>query len=348
MQFKFKHHLLTALALCALSFTGQSFAESGDLAVNEVEGDFSVMVLGSGGPIATAKGRASAGYLIFIDGKPKVLMDVGGGTFQRLAKSGTNIKDLDTILLSHLHLDHMGDLAPVVKTMYFHNRAAGSKRTAKFVVYGPDKNGATFPDAPGLDPTVAQYPSTKEHVDGHFDLHTGINRYMHVFARAISAGVFGYDTVDVSPNWKAYNPETIYDKDGLVIKAVGVNHGPVPALAFRIEYKGKSVVYSGDTSSVGGNMIEISQDADMLIYDTALFAETAPDASFDIFYKLHTTPNRIGEVAAAAHVKTLILSHITPQTEGKSAQIMERIRDKGFDGEIKTARDLAVYNLLDD
>ena len=51
-----------------------------DLAVSEVEGSLSVMVLGSGGPIATAEGRASAGYLICTDGKPRILMDVGGGT----------------------------------------------------------------------------------------------------------------------------------------------------------------------------------------------------------------------------------------------------------------------------
>lgn len=49
------------------------------LAVNKVKGDLSVMVLGSGGPMATASGRASASYLIFADGKPRILMDVGGG-----------------------------------------------------------------------------------------------------------------------------------------------------------------------------------------------------------------------------------------------------------------------------
>ena len=54
-----------------------------ELPVDEVEGPLSVMVLGSGGPIATEAGRASASYLIFVNREPRILMDVGGGSFQR-------------------------------------------------------------------------------------------------------------------------------------------------------------------------------------------------------------------------------------------------------------------------
>jgi len=113
--------------------------------LNKVEGELSVMVLGSGGPIATAAGRASAGYMVFTDGKPRLLMDLGGGTYQRLAASGYNIHDMDTILLSHLHLDHTGDLAPVVKTIYFHNNLAGTHRSNPIYIYGPAANGVPFP-----------------------------------------------------------------------------------------------------------------------------------------------------------------------------------------------------------
>ncbi|MFV2055390.1 MAG: MBL fold metallo-hydrolase [Thiohalomonadales bacterium] len=332
---------------------------------DQVEGDFSVMVLGSGGPVTTPAARASAGYLIFIEGKPRILMDAGGGTFQRLAVSGINIKDLDVILLSHLHIDHTGDLSPIIKSMYFQNRAynlANSTfppgRIAPFAVYGPGANGIGFP--PVLEDAnkgTAQYPATSEYVDGHYDVNIGVERYLNIFTRAISAGIFNYTTQDISPNWLTYNPVTIYDQAGLVIKAVGVDHGPVPALAFRIEYKGKSIAYSGDTASRntdpngdplpnGGNMVSISTNADLLIYDTALPTDTSPGPASNIFYALHTTPSRIGAVAKAADVKKLVLSHITPSTEGKSDQIKALIRAQGYDGKIKTAKDLTVYNLL--
>ena len=293
-------------------------------------------------------------------------MDAGGGTYQRLAASGVDIKDLDIILLSHLHIDHMGDLSPIIKTMYFHNRAYNLAnpgtfppgRTAAFNVFGPAANGIGFPPVlPAANPDTAQYPATSEYVDGHYDLNMGLERYMNIFSRAISAGIFGYTTQDVSPNWLSYNPETLYDQDGLVVKAVGVNHGPVPALAFRIEYKGKSIVYSGDTSSRstnpdgeplpnGGNMVSISDDADLLIYDTALPTDTPASPAFNIFYQLHTTPSRIGAVAAAAGAKKLLLSHITPSTEGKSRSIKKLIRAQGYAGKIKTAKDLQIFNLL--
>lgn len=64
--------LISAL-LATVSFADD---DDHDLAVNEVKGALSVMVLGSGGPVAMANGRASAGYLIFVDGKPRILMDV--------------------------------------------------------------------------------------------------------------------------------------------------------------------------------------------------------------------------------------------------------------------------------
>jgi len=360
MYRSFSCSFVAVLLLLTSSLFSTAFADK-KLAVDEVDGDLSVMVLGSGGPIATAEGRASAGYLIFVDGQPKILMDAGGGTYQRLAASGTDIKDLDIILLSHLHIDHMGDLSPIVKTLYFHNRVANVDpanpdysfppgRTAPFRVFGPNTNGVTFAGTPIgaiADPATTQYPASSEFVHSHFDLNHGNERYMHLFSRAISAGIFGYQVEDVSPNWMAYNPETIVDQDGLVIKAVGVNHGPVPSLAFRIEYKGKSIVYSGDTSSRGNNMALISEGADLLIYDTALFLNAPPASRPDlnVFYMLHTTPARIGQVASQANVKNLVLSHITPHTEGKFDALKDMIRAEGYEGKIKIAKDLKVYNL---
>lgn len=358
---------LNALAVLLVSvFSAQVVADDHGkkLAVDKVDGDFSIMVLGSGGPIATSEGRASASYLIFLDGEPKILMDAGGGAFQRLAASGTDIKDLPIILLSHLHIDHMGDLSPIIKTMYFHNRIANVDpdntdysfppgRTARFRVFGPDENGVTFagtPIAAIADPATTQYPASSEFVHSHYDVNQGNERYLHLFTRAISGGIFGYEVENVSPNWQTYNPVTlpVDDIDGLVIKAVGVHHGPVPSLAFRIEYKGKSIVYSGDTTSRGANMTLLSEGADLLIYDTALFFNEPPASRPDlnIFYNLHTTPARIGQVASEAGAKTVVLSHITPQTEGKFDAVKDMIRAEGYEGKIKVAKDLKVYNLL--
>jgi ribonuclease BN (tRNA processing enzyme) len=348
------------------------------LPVDNVKGDLSVMVLGSGGPAVTADGRASAGYLIFTDGEPRVLMDVGGGTYKNFASSGANIKDLDIILLSHLHIDHMGDLSPIIKAMYFQNRpynlANGTfppGRTAAVRIFGPDANHIPFPKGvfPDAAPTIPLYPSTKDFVDSHYDMAIGSDRYLNIFTRAISAGIFDYQvnptpngngTLVVSPDWTVYDPVTLIHEKGLRIQAVAVNHGPppaeVPALAFRIEYKGKSIVYSGDTSSRsttfdgtalanGGNMVEISQGADLLIYDNAIMDDEPNGPNDGVFFQLHTTPSRIGEVAAIAGVKKLVLSHITAVTQFNADKIEELIRASDYKGEISRAADLKVYNV---
>jgi len=333
------------------------------LAVNKVEGSLSVMVLGSGGPMAVSNGRASAGYLIFTDGKPRILMDVGGGTFKSLAMSGTIIPNLDTILLSHLHIDHTADLSAMIKTIYFHARGAGIARTAPINIYGPDVGGPNnyFKDANGNLTTVHQYPSTTEYANDHYAMPNGAERYLYVFAPAIDTtpagdhGAFKWTATDLPsvpllppaapglPPQPAPVHTVLSTPDGLVIKSIGVIHGPVPAVGYRIEYKGHSIVYSGDTSSKTPNMVTLASGADVLIYDTSIM-DVAPSP---VFQALHTTPMRMGQVAAAAGVKTLVLSHITPITEPNLDAIKSEIRAQGFTGRIRVAHDLKVFNLDD-
>ena len=81
-----------AVSMCL----GGGFANAGHKGHN---GHLTITVLGSGGPVATKAGRASASYLISTNGEPRILMDAGGGSFQRLAKTGVNIKDLEGQLL---------------------------------------------------------------------------------------------------------------------------------------------------------------------------------------------------------------------------------------------------------
>ena len=327
----------TLLALSAVSMVLAASAQAHDrLAVDKVEGHLSVMVLGSGGPVATAKGRASAGYLIFTDGKPRILMDAGGGTYQRLAKSGVNVKDLDLVLLSHLHIDHTADLSSIIKTIYFHNVGAGVTRDAPIRIWGPVANGKTFPDT-----SINQYPSTTEFIDGHYAMPGGVERYLNIFAKLIKAGTFHYTATDLGSDWPAGAAETVLMEKGLKVTAMPVKHGPVPAVAYRIDYKGESIVYSGDTNSESDNMITLAKDADLLIYDTAIM-DSHPNP---VMLQLHTTPSRMGQVAAAAMARKLVLSHITPNTDPNLDTVKALIRAQGYAGRITAAQDLRVFNL---
>lgn len=335
--------VVTALGLAMFAFSApyadDKKGKKDDLPVDDIEGKFSIMVLGSGAPAAQPDGRASAGYMIFIDGKARILMDVGGGVYQRVADSGMNLTDLEIVLLSHLHVDHVGDIDPVVKAMFFHNRLNGFPRdpAMKLHIFGPDKA------PPAAPPPALRYPTTSEFIDGHFDETHGVEAYLNDFAVVIGGIPLNYMTHSIAHD-NSLGVRTIWDKDGLVIKTVGVPHGPAPSLAFRIEYMGKSIAYSGDTTSTSanGNMIEISRYSDLLFYDTAILDGTGAP-----FINLHTTPTRMGEVARDAGAKKLVLSHLTPITDPNTDAVKDSVRNAGYEGKIKVAKDLKVYNLFE-
>jgi len=302
----------------------------------KLKGNFSVIVLGSGGPAAMPVGKASSGYLIMIDGKPRILLDAGGGTFQRLAETGINIKDIEIILITHLHVDHTSDIPAMIKTVFFHARGAGMKRTDPIKIFGPGS-------------AVPPFPTSVEFLDGFYGS-GGVYRYLNGFAGLIGAGQFSFVGTDLPFDFMTANmPHEVYnDGAGLVIESIGVKHAIVPAVAYRISYGGKSVVYSGDTNSETENMVTISKDTDILFYDTAIMDNIPDCTKTPAFCQLHTTPTRMGEIAAAAKPAKLVLTHLTGFTLPNLNEIKNIVKNQGYAGKIRVASDLKVYNLLDD
>lgn len=119
---------LLALAICGLFLAGRVQAAP-DCRGKGVW----LQVLGSGGPELGDK-RASSGYLIWRDGHARVLVDLGPGSLLNFERSGARVEDLDLVLLSHLHVDHSGDLPALVKAAYF------TDRDRDLPVYGPTGN----------------------------------------------------------------------------------------------------------------------------------------------------------------------------------------------------------------
>jgi glyoxylase-like metal-dependent hydrolase (beta-lactamase superfamily II) len=68
-----------------------------------------VVVLGSGGP--RPFGRAGSSFIVMVDGTPRILVDAGPGAFVRIGELQLDLEKVDTVLLTHLHIDHSGDLA---------------------------------------------------------------------------------------------------------------------------------------------------------------------------------------------------------------------------------------------
>jgi ribonuclease BN (tRNA processing enzyme) len=101
--------LIRVLAFLAMTCFGTFSAVFAQAATKSLE----LMVLGSGGPGAT--GRAASCYLVLIDGTPRILVDAGPGAFVRLGESTLSLSDTDVVLLTHLHIDHAGELPGLFK-----------------------------------------------------------------------------------------------------------------------------------------------------------------------------------------------------------------------------------------
>lgn len=334
--------VFAGLVMMMFGLAAHADGSLGGPAVQRVHGALSVMVLGSSGPMLQPSGRASAGYLIFTDDQPRAFMDLGSGTFKSIAESGAQVGQVNDILLSHLHIDHTSDLPGVIKGIYFAGRLEGKPHTAPIQVYGPNAWPAGFPFA-------NMFPSTSQFMNALFGP-SGIYRYLKPFVDGTDGppplGVFGYQVHDLSPVYQGEPPvTTILDDNGLVIKEIPVSHYEAPNIAYRIEYKGYSIVYTGDTNSTTDNIIRLAKGADVLIYDTSILDNEPPPIS--PFHKRHTTPTRIGQVAAAANPKELVLSHLTPVSLPNITTIENIIRQQGYTGKISVAKDLKVYNTSD-
>ncbi len=89
-------------------------ANSYALSLEPLDKDFTLQLLGSGGPISDDL-RASSGELVWWKGKSRVMIDAGGGVYLRFGQAGGKLEDLDFLGLSHFHTDHVADVPALLK-----------------------------------------------------------------------------------------------------------------------------------------------------------------------------------------------------------------------------------------
>jgi ribonuclease BN (tRNA processing enzyme) len=273
-------------------------------------------VLGSGGP--GALGRAASCYLVLIDGDARILVDAGPGSFARLGEAKLSMSDIDIVLLTHLHVDHVGELPGLFKA-----RAVSGGDAAVFKVWGPAGTGKRH--------AGAYFPSTSRFLDLLFGTN-GAFAYLPDFAAPISFHAHDIPTgVQLNPV-----PQVIFNENGIVIRAVAGHHGDAPAVIYRIDYAGKSITFSGDIDAKGlPGLRTIAKGSDLLVFNSAVLD---PPGSPAILYTLHTPPRAIGELARDAGVHNLLLSHISPAVEANQDAVLESIR-RSYQGPVSLAAD---------
>ena len=279
-----------------------------------------LQVLGSGGPFAGGGKRASSSYLVWHNGRAVAMVDAGGGAFVRFGEAGAQLADLSVLAISHLHPDHVADLPALVWV-------SEGVRREPLVVYGPSGSG----DFPAMDAFVRRlFDSTGAYPILRGTLGQPGGRGAKLDVRTVSATVG--------------SASTLAELGPLTLRAIGVPHGGVPSLAYRLQVGDRSVAFGSDQNGTDPAFVDFARGVDVLVMHLSL-SKAAPDP----MAQLHARPATVGQVAKAANPRRLVLSHVieappayaSPQFFGGSdlAQALAEVRG-AFTGPVDVATDL--------
>ncbi len=283
-----------------------------------------LQVLGAGG-LSVESGRAGPSYLLWVHGKPRVLVDAGGGTALRLAEAGVKGADLDLILFSDLHAARTAGFAALIQTIYEQGRAR------PLPVYGPPGN--------------RYMPHTIDFVRALFDPNRGVYRHLGILLNPLAKDAWRLDPHDVREKPRklgvAHKPEddllVAYSDSVLKAVATPVAHARHPVLAWRIDVGDQSVVFTGDTSGKGNQLALLSRGADLLVANHAI-----PESEKGDELASNMRPSTIARLAQAAGVRQIVLTHRGSATRGREDETLGIMR-RLYGGPIALANDLDCF-----
>lgn len=268
-----------------------------------------LQVLGSGGPIAD-DGRASSAYVVWIDGKARVLIDAGGGSFLRFGESGARFEDLEFIGLSHLHTDHSADFPALLKSGSF------SGRERPLPVAGPEGDGV--------------FPGLRDFLVAMLDRENGAFGYLSGFLDG-AAGTPLLTPREVADG----EPSLLWSSEDLSVDGMRVPHGIVPAVAFRVRAGDTTIVFASDQNGSDPAFAEFAKGASVLVMHMVVPEEVA-----GVGRRLHAPPSVIGELAGQAQPGKLVLSHFMARSLRNLESNVAMVK-RGFAGDVLLAEDLA-------
>lgn len=280
--------------------------------------------------------RSQPANLLVVDGEP-YLIDCGNGVSRQLVMAGFEPADVRHIFITHHHIDHNADLGALMSFDWVEDYQRNATSAPPVQIYGP--------------------PSTTYLVQAALD-------YLSVAERIFSAGM-------PAPPAKGQFQAHDIDHDGLVyadehvrVTAAENTHfheassspkyGKDRSYAYRFDTPGRSVVFTGDTGPSEA-VTKLAEGADVLVTEIENvesmmkgFTGKMTEAQAADFRKHleqeHLTPETVGKMAAAAHVKAVVLTHFTPDEDvpTDASSFTKGIR-KYYNGPVIAGRDLLEY-----
>jgi ribonuclease BN (tRNA processing enzyme) len=276
--------------------------------------------------------RAQSSNLLIVDGAFYVV-DAGDGAARRIAKAGINVRDIGTIFLTHLHDDHMAGLGTLMSVAW------DNQRTQPINVYGP-------PRTEDLVKAAVQY--------------FGISAEIRIADGGRSVPIdqvfFGHDV----------RPGLVYRDAKIKVTAAETTHfefhtgaaaGKYKSYAYRFETPDRVVVFTGDTGP-NDALSNLAKDADLLVSEANSVEERmqlliksgqwqvmTPAEQAGIKRQMaqgHLSTDDVGNLAARARVKTVVLTHLTAKPDDDYTSWANEVK-KHFSGQVLIARDLMEF-----
>lgn len=318
----FARNLFMFVAMAALPI----ITVAQDYPVSEQNDTMKITFLGTGAPRPSTE-RYGPSILVEA-GEHKLLVDAGPGMRERLFEAGgfDMISGLDHILVTHLHFDHTVSISSAWLSGWLFGRRVPLK------IQGP--------------------VGIKDMMDHIKQAYQWDVDYRVMVGVPIEGTEMEIDEVSNG---------VIFDKDGLKITSFQVEHMPInmesgevlglrgETLGFRIDYKGHSVLFSGDTRSTDKSEInDIGKGIDLLIHEVQVPSPGAtPEANLaNVSLSVHSTPEQVGHVFAVTKPKMAVYSHIIPP--GTTAAELEMATRPYYDGPLMVAHDFMEIILTGD
>ena len=271
-------------------------------------------LLGTGCPSVDFK-RCGSSNLITTK-STKILVDCGSGVTQRLNQSKNSSADIDALLLTHLHTDHVIDLYQLIISSWH------SDRTSQWKIYGPK--------------------GTKQFVDKIFLAWKSERKLRISYEKRKSSKALNYKVYE-------FKKEGFININDIKIKYFEVDHKPVPyAYGFSFFNKNKKLTISGDTRPCESLMLN-AQNADVLLHEVFIEYEINQTSGLRSKKTLHNVKeyhapsNLVGKVAKLSNCKKLVLTHFVPTRFNISK--LKKIVRKDFGKDPIIGNDLLTINI---
>jgi ribonuclease Z len=262
--------------------------------------DLSLFFAGTAGSVPTARRGLPA--LLLRAGGDRILFDCGEGTQQQLLRS-VGLPELDVVFLTHYHLDHWLGIIGILKTFDLRGR------DRPLTVYGPPGLRALL-DAMRPAWGRVTYPLSLEELDPHeevafdsyivapFPVEHRVRAYGYSFAENDRPGRFDAETaarLGVTPG-----------PDFGRLQAGETVNGVTPDQVLGAPRRGRRIVYTGDTAPCQATEV-FAHEADLLVHEATFLDDELARAR----ETGHSTARQAAEVARAAGVKLLALTHLS-------------------------------------